>query len=104
MPLPERDWKYLRSIEPELLAELCRRINKQSSEILSSSQFENEHLKYLALYTHIEDSDKIVANCFNDWRRSTISLIVRLLKKQNLLTEEHIGKLSDDARKILSDR
>jgi hypothetical protein len=104
MSLPERDWKYLRSIEPELLAELCRRINQQAGEILSSPKFENDHLKYLALYRHLNNSDKIVANCFNDWRRSTISLIIRLLQQQKLLTEEHVSKLSEDAVRILSGR
>lgn len=103
MSLPERDWKYLRSIEPELLDALCRRINLQASEILSSPEYHSEHSKYLALYRHIECSDKIVADCFNGWRRSDISFRTRLLHKHKLLTGDHISKLSEEARKILPD-
>lgn len=104
MSLPERDWKYLRSIEPELLDALCRRINLQASEILSSPEYHNDHSKYLALYRHVEASDKIVAKCFNGWRRSTMPLIIRIIQKEKLLTEDHISKLSEETRKLLSDR
>jgi peptidoglycan/xylan/chitin deacetylase (PgdA/CDA1 family) len=98
--LPERDWKYLRSIEPELLSDLCRKVNERAAQLLSS-EFESEHKKYLALYKHIEDSDKIVADCFNDWRRSTLWLIVPLLRKHKVLKDAHIANLSDAARELL---
>ena len=98
--LPERDWKYLRSIEPELLSALCRKINQRAAQLLNS-EFESEHKKYLAIYKHIKASDKIVADCFNDWRRSNLWLIVPLLRRYNLLKDEHIANLSDAARELL---
>jgi len=98
--LPEKDWKYLRSIEPELLSELCRKINQRAAHLLSS-EFESEHMKYLALYKHIEASDKIVADCFNDWRRSNLWFIVPLLRRHNVLKDVHIANLSDAARELL---
>jgi len=98
--LPERDWKYLRSIEPELLSSLCRRINQRAAQLLNS-EFESEHKKYLALYKHIEASDKIVADCFNDWRRSTLTLKLALLRRHNILKDEQIANLSDTARELL---
>jgi hypothetical protein len=90
--LPENEWKYLRSIEPELLSTLCRKINQKAAQLLNS-EFESEHKKYLALYKHIEASDKIVADCFNDWRRPTLWFIVPLLRMHELLKDEHIAKL-----------
>jgi hypothetical protein len=98
--LPEKDWKYLRSIEQELLSALCRKINQRAADLLSS-EFESEHKKYLALYKHIEASDKIVADCFNDWRRSNLWLKLPLLCQHDLLEEEHIAKLSEAARDLL---
>jgi peptidoglycan/xylan/chitin deacetylase (PgdA/CDA1 family) len=98
--LPERDWKYLRSIEPELLSNLCRKINQKAAQLLNS-EFESEHKKYLALYKHIKASDKIVADCFNDWRRSNLWLIVPLLRKHDVLKDEYIANLSDAARELL---
>lgn len=102
MSLPERDWKYLRTIEKDLLYKLCKSINRKADEILSSAKFENEHAKYLALYQHMEASDEIVANCFNDWRRSNIRFKLLLLGRQKLLTEEQIKELSDEARNVLA--
>lgn len=98
--LPEKDWKYLRSIEPELLSALCRKINQRAEDIIRSESG-TEHEKYLALYKHIKASDKIVADCFNDWRRSNLWLLVPLLRKHNLLKDEHIANLSDAARDLL---
>jgi hypothetical protein len=98
--LPEKDWQYLRSIEAELLSDLCRRINQSSVDILRS-EFGSEHEKYLKLYKHIEASDRIVAHCFNDWRRSNLWFILPHLRRHNLLTDEHITKLSDESRKLL---
>lgn len=98
--LPERDWKYLRSIEQELLSGLCKKINQRTAQLLNS-EFESEHKKYLALYKHIEASDKIVADCFNDWRRSNLWLKVPLLRRHKILKDEHIANLSDAARELL---
>ena len=46
--IPERDWKYLRSLKDEMLAELCGRINRESVEVLRR-EGRSEHEKYLAL-------------------------------------------------------
>jgi len=98
--LPEKDWKYFRSIEAELLSDLCRKINERAAQLLSS-EFESEHKKYLALYKHIEASDKIVADCFNDWRRSNLWLKLPLLRRHKVLKDEQIANLSDAARELL---
>jgi hypothetical protein len=98
--LPEKDWKYLRCIEPELLSALCGKINQRAAQLLNS-EFESEHEKYLALYRHMEASDRIVADCFNDWRRSTLWLKLPLLRRHGLLKDEQIANLSDAARELL---
>ncbi len=43
---PERDWKYMRKIENDLLASLCKRINNESMDILREGKG-SEHDKYL---------------------------------------------------------
>lgn len=67
----ERDWKYLRSIHDEMLASLCSRINQNAADI-AKAPGKDEHVKYLRLYKYMQDADDIIAECFNDWRRSTI--------------------------------
>jgi hypothetical protein len=99
--LPEKDWKYLRSIEKELLAELCRRINQRSVEIVQSESG-TEHEKYLTLFRHIEKSDDIIAKCFNDWRRSNLDMKLRFLRRYDLLSPEVLQNLSEEALQLLA--
>lgn len=97
----ERDWKYLRSIHDELLHELCLRINRKAVE-LATAEGKNPHERYLALYRHIRESDDIVAQCFNDWRRSVVGRIILSLRHNRLLTDEHVKHLSPEAQEWLS--
>jgi len=98
--IPERDWKFLRSIQEELLATLCGRINRKSAEILRDAR-RSETEKYRELYQHVRDSDRIVADCFDDWRRSNLWLKLGQLCKHELLTPDHLTRLSEDTISLL---
>ena len=98
--IPVRDWKYMRSIHDEMLASLCDRINIQSEVILKQGR-NTPHKTYLDLYRHIQDSDNIIARCFNDWRRSTLQMKISALLENELLTDAHIQKLSREAQERL---
>lgn len=99
--IPEIDWKYLRSVQSELLSSLCERINRKAMEILRSGEM-SEYEKYKKLYQHMLDSDELVAKCFDDWRRSNIRLKVVMLHSNSLLTEENMRHLSDETKNILN--
>jgi len=96
-PVPEKDWRYLRSIEKEMLEGLCSKINQEVADIISS-QGESEHAKYLKLYKHIRESDRIVGQCFNDWRRSNFWITLLLLRRQGLLTDNLVQGLTEEGR------
>ena len=98
--IPERDWKYLRRIQKEMLSELYLRINREASEILKAKE-ESEGEKYHNLYRHIEDSDEIIANCFDDWRRSNIGFKLLFLLHHNLLTDDRIKGLSEGGAEFI---
>jgi hypothetical protein len=91
--IPERGWKYLRGIRDEMLSDLCFLINRRAVEIVNMEE-ETERDKYHKLYKHIIDSDQIAGDCFDDWRRSNISMKLLFLIRHNLLTEERISGLS----------
>ena len=98
--IPERDWKHLRRIQKEMLAELYLRINRKSAEILNAIE-ETEKDKYHQLYRHIKDSDEIVGNCFDDWRRSNIGFKLLFLLRHNLLTDDRINGLSEEGAELI---
>ena len=98
--ISENDWKYLRSIQGELLASLCKRINDATLSMLHADG-KSEHARYLESFRHIKDSDGIIAECFNDWRRSTIGQRLISLHRHRLLTQTHLQHLSERARDFL---
>ena len=95
--IPEREWKYLRSIESAMLESLYNRINNQAYDIFNSPH-KSERDKFKALYKHVMDSNDIVADCFDDWRRSTIIQKILFLRRHHLLTDEHVANLTEDTR------
>jgi hypothetical protein len=96
-PIQERDWKFLREIHDEMLHRLCSDINRDAAEI-ACADGPSSHEQYLKLYRHIHDSDAIIGECFNDWRRSTLSIKILKLRRQGLLTDSHVQRLSPSAQ------
>jgi len=97
---PERDWKYMRKVQEDLLATLCERVNGQAMDILKS-EANSEHEKYGHLYRHVKESDDIVADCFDDWRRSTLLMKLLALQRHGLLTSDHMQHLSGETQERL---
>ncbi|NQU12172.1 hypothetical protein HQ590_15365 [bacterium] len=100
--IPERDWKYLQRICPAMLDALCGLINSKAIEILGNQQL-SQHDRYLQLYRHLEVADRVVGECFNDWRRSNIWLTIRLLYHRGVLTTEQVSHLTDETKRLLTD-
>ena len=100
LELPERDWKYMRGLKPELLDQLCRQINAQTVQILSDDQA-SPHESYRKAFDHIHDSDRIIADCFDDWRRSTLRNKLQFLLYHDLLSPEQYAGLTEETREFL---
>jgi len=96
----EADWKYMRSIQPELLDKLARQINGVTAKILLSPKLQ-EIGKYRAVCQHLKESDQIVSRCFDDWRRSTLLPRLLAIHREGLLTEEQLQNLSPQAQECL---
>jgi len=99
-PPPERDWKYMKKVKEGLLATLCEQINGQAVDILKSEP-NSERERYGRLYQHVQDSDDIVADCFDDWRRSTLLMKLVALQRHGLLPSDHMQHLSEETQKRL---
>ena len=90
----------MRTIHDELLEYLCKRINRQSAEILEQEDC-SQHEQCLTLYQHIQDSDQIITECFNDLKRSNLIMKLVALQQHGILTPEHLGMLSTETRQKL---
>jgi len=84
-----------------LLETLCKRMNDEASRIIRDPVF-SQHEKFLRLFKHVLESNEIIANCFDDWRRSNMILKVLSLREEGLLTDEHILRLSEETQGKIS--
>ncbi len=93
----ESDWKLMRKHEASMLEKLTKEGNERSVAILENQNL-SHHERYLALWKHLQEFDEIVADCFNDWRRSTIHLKILMLHRYRLLDEEILNQLSESSK------
>ncbi|MES2693534.1 MAG: hypothetical protein V4773_08680 [Verrucomicrobiota bacterium] len=97
---PERDWKYLRCIHDEMLETLSQRMNDELRAVLARTDI-SENEKRGEIYDLVKKRDRVVADCFDDWRRSTIALRCAVLKHEGLLTPEHMKRLAPETQEWL---
>ncbi len=98
--ITEKDWKYLFGIKDELLQALCRRINAETMAIMQEEGL-TEHEKHLKAYKHVENADQVIVKCFDDWKRSAMSTILINLCQNNLLTQDHLDRVSKETSEFL---
>ncbi len=98
MPLPERDWKTLSRLKPLALERLCRRILEEAQAIIAGATEGEYHRTYLALWRHLQEQDRLVADCFDIWSRSRALEHLLLWRRYGLITEEEFATLSPETR------
>lgn len=96
--IPEEDWHILSHLKSVALDRLCSRILKKAAKIAEDETQSTTHERYLKLYRHIINSDKDVARCFNDWRRSNAIFILANWKHEKLITDQEFGTFSEIIR------
>lgn len=98
---PEPDWKTLSRLKPLALDRLCQRIMLKAKDLIVRAQEGGYHSAYLKLYKHIQNEDRRVADCFNDWRRSQAFFILAMWRREKLLTDEEFAAFSKDTRMVV---
>jgi len=96
--IPETDWHILTQLKSVALDRLCSRILKKATKIAEDETHGSAHERYLMLYRHINNSDKDVARCFNNWRRSDALFILASWKREKLITDQEFGTFSEFTR------
>ncbi|MDF1741247.1 MAG: hypothetical protein P1U86_18945 [Verrucomicrobiales bacterium] len=83
-----------------MLEALTMRINRAAAEILESEDSSASE-KYYRLYDHIKASDRIIADCFDGWKRSSISIFASNLLREDLISDDTLGRFSESGRSVL---
>jgi hypothetical protein len=98
MNFPESDWKHLTRLKPLAIERLCRRILAETRTLIDAAAEGEHHQAYLALFRHIQEQDRVVADCFDNWRRSQAVFLLMHWRAQRLLTEEEFAGFSAETR------
>lgn len=91
--IPEKDWKMLSVLKENLLNSACETIF-QRIEQLSSTRKGREHATYLELWKLMNQEDKVIAEMFDDLKRSNAVFKIAALKHHGVLTDDQLALFS----------
>jgi hypothetical protein len=95
--IPESDWKKIRDLKPVILDRLCQRIlHEVACQATEPSQ--TPHERYLAIYKLIQNRGRDIAEIFNGLSRSNAMMCILNAHRHGLLTEDELGRFSEDTR------
>jgi hypothetical protein len=95
--IAEADWKKFRHVHKLALDRFCQRVLDDVGRLTAESNKSN-HERYLAIYALVRQRDSELASRFNDVRRSTALMMLTLLRKDGLITDEEFAQFSEDTR------
>jgi len=98
---PEADWRLLSRLKPRALDRMCWRILQGVQEHVAAARPGEAHRAYLDLYRYLQEQDKIVARCFDDWRRSRALLLLLNWRAEGLITDEEFAAFSPETRQAV---
>lgn len=97
MQIAETDWKRLRQVKELALERLCASILDECQAIILR-EGSTSHERYLALYRHIHDRDKDVAEAFNGLSRSTGLDRLATMCALGLITDQELAEFSAETQ------
>jgi hypothetical protein len=95
--IPETDWKIFRQLHEVWLDRYCSKVNDETKRLLSKPGL-RPYDRYLELYKFIRDKDKELGSAFDDFRRSTARLQIRIIKNLGVITDEELNRFSESTR------
>lgn len=95
--MKESDWKVLRRHQPQLLERLCERILQQVAQAATESN-KTQHERYLNVYAVIQEQNGVIADLFDDLRRSNAYLRILLMRREGLITDDEWSEFSEEVR------
>jgi hypothetical protein len=94
---PESDWNKLRALRPVALDRFSKRILDEIAAITADNT-RNNHERYGAIWKHIKERDRDVADAFNEMTRSKAVLRIAFMRRPKVITDEEFARFSDETR------
>ncbi len=100
MTIPESDWKRFKKVR-EIALERFAQQALDDSQTICAQKSKSAHKRYLEVYALIRDRDRQIQRTFNDFRRSTAILSLKLMVDLGLVTDEELSEFSAEVRVML---
>ena len=94
----ESDWKYFRSQLDTWRERYLSKVNQKLASILSDNKL-NETDKFWKIKKACEQKERVLSNCFDDIRRSTMILRLAEMYKNKVITTEDLQAFQDESIK-----
>ena len=94
----ESDWKYFRSQLDTWRERYLSKVNQKLASILSDNKL-NETDKFWKIKKACEQKERVLFNCFDDIRRSTMILRLAEMYKNKVITTEDLQAFQDESIK-----
>lgn len=98
--IPEPDWKTFKAVRAVALERFAQRILDEYQE-LCCNETVTAHQRYGELYSVIGKRNSEMAQIFDDYRRSTALISLRLMWQHGLLKSEEISQFSHETQSIV---
>lgn len=96
--IAEKDWKHFKKLHELAVNRFSKETLSKISQIIASKETETKHEKYLEIYQYIKKRDKLLGDCFNEYRRSTAKLSILQIYNLGFFTPEEFNQFSDDVK------
>jgi hypothetical protein len=99
---PEKDWRVFRELRPIWLQRYCARVNKEVIKKLSDTG-RSEHERYIDVYRFLQKKDRELGGAFNDFRRSTATSQISIIRSLGVVTEAEVARFSEEIQNFTSE-
>jgi hypothetical protein len=97
MRIPESAWKTFKRVRLLALERFSQRVLDDCQRICGDESL-SAHERYRALYALLEGRDRDMSAAFDDFRRSTARLCLKLMRRQRVVTDEEMMELSPEVQ------
>jgi hypothetical protein len=95
--MKESDWKVFTKLKDKAIEKYCTLVLGESQKIILD-QKNDVHNRYLSLYTLLQSRNKQMAILFDGHSRSKAWIQLMLIRREGLVDEVLLAKLSDKLR------
>jgi hypothetical protein len=100
VPFPEADWKALRSMMSMLVERASARALSRTEVILSNRE-KSAHERYLELVKFVESERALMADLFDDLRRSSARMALARMVHHGVIENEELAVFTKETRATL---